>query len=262
MIRRFNYTGRRKIRREDVQITVLTGAEGASFNAQFDLSSYNLPVDALVAVEAQRRSRFMRFPWGTVGSPLPPSDRRLRAFESADSVLFRLKVTGAGEHAGKLLAVADRLRPLAPDEQPKTVEPLLPVASEPLNGELWRVDFDDGKPRLLIDEHFDRDEVARHPAFVATALPAAFREILTRAYVVEEYNGGDGDVEEDDWPDKWFQLARSLGVSDPLSDWFEADNRAANTEFHDWVNEAVGRFCQHHDLVRRSSRIWRGEVEQ
>ena len=66
-IRRLNYTKRKKLRRDDIDIVILQNDQGSnSFEATLRLASYRLPEDAALSVEAYRRTRVMRFSLGTV----------------------------------------------------------------------------------------------------------------------------------------------------------------------------------------------------
>ena len=112
MLRRFNYTGRVRLLREDVKFKLKNESNGAwSFEATLALDEYELPNDALVAVEAYRQTSWMRFDFGTIGAILQPSDRQLTEFDSPEDILFRVRVTSPGtpeEPHGLLLAEADR----------------------------------------------------------------------------------------------------------------------------------------------------------
>jgi hypothetical protein len=94
-IRRLNYTGRKKIRREDVGIALHEKPNApATFDADLSkLSEYKLPDDAVVSVEARLQTRWMRFPFGTVGAITPAADRTLTEFDSAEGMMFSVKVT-------------------------------------------------------------------------------------------------------------------------------------------------------------------------
>lgn len=73
MLRRFNYTGRKKIPRSAVAVKVLNSDSGPpAFDAKFDLSSVNLPAHARVYVEAYHRASYMRFDFGKISDIHPP----------------------------------------------------------------------------------------------------------------------------------------------------------------------------------------------
>jgi hypothetical protein len=117
MLRRFNYTGRKKIKQEDVPIQLIGKGPVLEFEADFaSLTKYEIPADAKLFVEAYERAAYMRFDFGTVGSISTPTraERLLTEFEGSDAIRFRVKVVDAG-HEGQLLAEADGIFPRTPD---------------------------------------------------------------------------------------------------------------------------------------------------
>jgi len=247
MIRRFNYTGRKKISEDDVPM-ILTGAgplKGfeARLGAMAD-SKYDLPRDARVFVEAYERTAYMRFDFGTTGAITPPSNeaRNLTEFEGSDGVRFRVKVVDSS-HDGQLLAEADGILPVAPEEADQNKLPLLPVRSEDLGHELWRIDFPEGvqgRPELLVNINAgDRTAVVRSPAFMALAWPALLREILTRILIIDDYTDLD---DEDDWRCLWLQFGRRILPT------AEVPPQDAGARWL-WLAEVIEAFCNRFSLL-------------
>ena len=64
MNRRFNYTGRIRIRRKDLTICLREQDGILSFDADLSaLVDYELPPESFVFVEAYRQTNWMRFPF-------------------------------------------------------------------------------------------------------------------------------------------------------------------------------------------------------
>src|SRR5437763_5250123 len=188
-IRRLNYTGRKKIRREDVNIALHEKRNApATFDADLTkLSEYKLPGDATVSVEARLQTRWMRFPYGTVGAITPGADRALTEFDSVDGIMFSVKVTAVTGNPGKLLAEADGIPIRFPGEAEERRNPLLPVKSDDIGHEVYRLDFSNDPPMLLVNHAAgDKDAIVRSPLFMSIVYPAALREILNRIIHVEE----------------------------------------------------------------------------
>ena len=156
-IERVNSTGRCKVFREDVRITLRSDSDGTlTFNAALNLADYDLPSDALVFVEAYRQTTFMRFKFGTVAAPsLPPGvTGRLTEFKTKQRLLFRVKVTSASGRSGLLLAEADRISACNDEEQPDKRVALLPTEPADLGQLLWKVDINDATATMLqINKH-------------------------------------------------------------------------------------------------------------
>lgn len=250
MIRRYNYTGRKKLNRADVQVFI--DDDPLRFQVALKLDEYELPNDAKVFVEAYRQTSWMRFDFGTIATTHAPGDCRLAEFETREGVLFRVKVTAAAAPEGKLLAEADQIPPIHQAEAAEEVpEPLLPIKPEDLGEEVFRVDYEGERPILKVNKRFgDWRALVRSPAFVCFALPQVLREILTRVLWVEQYYDTE---EETDWQARWLRFASLIpGSSEPPESKDEKDR------FDDWINDAVSAFARMHGMKNRFNLFWGG----
>lgn len=245
-IRRINSTGRKKIKRQDVQFFVQPGEDGVlTFDAKINLHSYRLPADAQVFVEAQRKMTRMRFAHGTVSSIRPESSKRLTEFAEREGIQFYVKVTAA-ENAGMLLAVADQIPVTDDQEQPQNRKALLPPMPADLNQELWQVDLSQPNgPMLLINRRVgDWKAFAASPIFRSLVYPAAMRQILWHIYKIEEVN----DLEDTStWASNWLSFSSSLpGVEQPpLSSNDDED-------WGEWISSAVSAFARQHEMLNKA----------
>ena len=254
-IRRFNYTGRKRLRRSDMRIT-LHEHHGAPhrFDADLSVTGYDLPRKAFVFVEAQRQTSWMRFRFGTVANATPQDDLVLTEFDSSEGVLFRVRVTSTDDPKALLLAVANRIRARRPDEVEQNRVPLLPVkADESLGDQVSRVDFSD-YPLLLINADVGHwQTVARNPVFASLVYPAALREILTRILYVEEHFDTN---DNEDWRSNRLRFAALLpSVPEPPSG---SDDESVD----DWIDEAVASFCRRFAMMSRFQQYWSEEGER
>lgn len=237
MIRRFNFTERKRIDQERVKIEVTEAADGgpASFKAEINFDGMGLPADAPVTIEAYRGRMAMRFPWGTAGALTPHPDRRLVTIP--DNPSFRVKVV-APDGSGALLAMANRIRPRR-EERHGSLLWLKP--SDELGKEVWRLDFGDGSdpPTLLINRSVPGIETAARndDAFHALVFPEVLRAVLVRALITDD---ADLDDEEGDWGG-WLRFAHSLHDA-PLRSG-DDDDRDARMK---WIDEAVEAFTRKH----------------
>ena len=246
MLRRINYTNRQRILQAAARIFI-TGSPGAyAFDAQFDLSELTLPADAELLVEAYRRMESMRFPFGTVAKPEPPSNRELTLFQDVRHLLFRVKVVGSAHgRLGIVLAEADRIRGAAPDDQSKGTRPLLPVVAKELSGELFRVELED-EPILLVDSRLGGDWQAAVSStwFQALAFPEALRQVLWM--LLKEDSDPDDDAEG--WKKNWWTFINALAVGPPPN--------SEDGGQEDWVDDAVAAFCRKNQLRELFSDAW------
>lgn len=252
MIRRLNYTGRRRILREDIRI-IVTRRQGlpAVFKVHLDLSEYDLPADAPVFFEAYRQTSWMRFRGGTVAA-LTTDEFELTEFGEPEGVLFRVRVGSPDARDRRILAEADHLSGSTEGDEPLGQESLLPVKGEDLGDLVWALEFDDARPLLKINSRLtDWRAAARHPAFETLVLPAALREILREAVHQE---GADPD-DTDTWWGRWIRFANRLPGMAP----FEPD--ATKEEKNDWVEDAVKAFARRREIFPRFGKFFEGEAE-
>jgi hypothetical protein len=263
MIRRFNYTGRRRIRQEDAQVSVRSGANGPPiFSAQLSLDRYRLPADAQVFVEAQRSMSFMRFPWGRVRQLAPPSDRALTEFGTADGIKFRVKVVEATAdrdgRPARVLALADQIRPQF-EEAPLRQLSLLEIVSSDLDNEVWKLDFTgDDEPKLLINKNIvsNPPSLARDDRFVSLVLPQILRTILTQVLVIDRFDAADDGT---NWRARWLQISTEFlgaGKDPPQIDCDDHGKLLNQDDIEEWVEDAAEAFVRKFHIGRQFKDWW------
>lgn len=253
MIRKLNYTDRVKIKREDVVIKLITNNDENWFDADLSrLANYNLHPGSLVFLEAYRLTNWMRFDFGRVGKITPPKDSHLRLFNTPMGIKFRVKVTSPGDNH-KLLAEADAIPLLTLEQENYDNNPLLEVEpSKELGHEIYRVDFSEGKPVLLINSVVGNYKlIGRSPAFLSLALPSVFREILTKILVIDKWTD-DNDIEE--WHCRWIRFVKLLPGTDEMPDIEDVE------ECLDWIQNTVSMFAKKQKLRMQFKEFWRDEL--
>jgi hypothetical protein len=251
MIRRMNYTGRRRISRSRVAVRLLPARDGCfGFDADFDLAEYAFPPESSLFVEAYNATSYMRFAFGTVRSIVAPADTRLVEITSGPLPKFRVKVVDTRTRYGLLLGVADKLIPLQPNEEIVRRQSLLPVEFRDLGSRVWRLDLTDWPVLELNKRIGDLGEIARSAdAFAALVYPEVIRRILHAAVI--ELECTDPSLDDDDWPGLWLAYACSLrGVAEP-PDGIDERARALQRE---WIERTVDAFCRSRDMRRRFER--------
>lgn len=265
MARRINFTNRQKITRQDVSIRVHANGQGLAFDAELArLIEYKLDPQARVYVEAYRSAStaWDRWGFGRVGliSPPPIEQRSLDKFGGADGLLFRVKVSADGDALGKLLAEADAIRPLLPDDLDSHGTPLIKPEAGPLGHEPWRVRFDDDMPVLVINDKTPGwKELVMEPRFRAIVAPAVMRQILTRILIIDR---GSGISDDDDtkWCNRWIRFAEALpGVVESPGG---VDNETLIETVEDWIDTSVSAFASRSGLFDRFVEIRKQEVGQ
>jgi hypothetical protein len=219
MIRRINHTGRRRILREQVRITVDDQRKPVTFTAELTLDSHKFNADARVIIVAYRGSGglWMPFDWGRVAALRKPPTATLNDVDSVDGLLFRVHVVAVHE-PHKILGEADKLPFKLVGEAPSRITPLIKTRSADLAELVWDVDFDAEPPELRINRALGNWSVVAHDkAFRAVVYPALLREVLVRVLLIDEWSG---DADDDDWRAKWIKFGRKLapGYGEPFAD--------------------------------------------
>lgn len=246
MKRTFNYTERKSIAPKDVRIFLKNAgdkrrAQHAEFDAELNISEYKLHPNSKVVIEAYRQNSWMSFDWGTVGNLTPQSDRFLRAFESPEDILFRVKVISA-TRSGLLEAEADTISPSDAEDEDSDRSPLLPVMPQDLGDEIWRLDFSDNRTRLLIHSAIgDIRSKVLSPEFRSLVYPVVIRIILEKALLHKD-NTGDlpSAGEPNQWDMRWVRFCSALPGSPNVNPYTceDGDDR------QEWIEDVLTCFCR------------------
>lgn len=242
MIRKFNYTGRRKIKRSHVRVDLLRDGQGRRFfNARIQLSDMALPANAHVYVEAYHRTAYQRFDFGTIAARTIPDDCHLCNFSDAAIPLFRVKVVDRSGTHGKILAAVDKIRPESIDELPAGSQALLHVEYADLGNIIWQLDLEGDWPVLKVNRTVDEISMiaASDNRFLPLVYPEALRQILTRVLIEDQHSDPDCD---DDWPSLWLKLACALPDMPPPP-------QLGKARQHAWIDKAVEAFGVNHRLL-------------
>lgn len=248
MIRKFNYTGRKRIPRSKVSIEIVTGRNGqATFEASISLADLNLPKSADVFVEAYRRSFFKRFYFGTVSRLKQPTDRSLVDLDPQALAMFRVKVVEAAGK-GRILAVADKIIPRRAEDDLANRICLLPVDFVDLGQCIWRLDLAGDWPSLQLNIRIeDIREIARSGAhFLSLVYPEVVRQILHKIVVEEDHT--DPETDPEDWMSQWLIFARLLGVKQlPPS----GDSEPILQDKLKWIDDTVEAFGTNNKILEK-----------
>lgn len=242
MISRINRTGRKRIHRRDVDLSLRVAERGEApiFDLTLRLADYRFPAEARVRVEAARGNASQRWDYGTVGYRTPPPDEERRLTDVPAGASFRVFVVAA-DGSGKLLGHAPNLKPVLP------LDSRLPLEeSDDLGEEVWRVEFDgaDGNPVLKVNSGIPGiSESVRHdPAFRSLVMPEVFRTILTRMALIDH---ADPDDTEGPWAD-WYEIARAyLPDAEPPS--LPPTGPVDTTDIdrvRQWIDDVVGAMAE------------------
>ena len=203
MKKRINFTGRKKLASEhiDIRINRQKGQPYASFVATFDPALTNgLDKDAKVYVEPYAISSSMRFDFGTVSNPQMPADTMLSQLDRDDSFLFRIKVVDESGQVGRILADANGIRPKDVQDDGEAKKSLFPVHWVDLGELIWRVDYDQNTgPVLQLTTKVNElpNRLKNDPLLQGCIYSQALRDVL---WILVKDNDFDDDAE---WVKNW-----------------------------------------------------------
>lgn len=245
--RRINSTGRKRIGRECIEISMVETGTDEPLKAKIELKLQNqgLPGGARVVIEAYHRSSGMRFDCGTVDAPEVPDILVLSEVDKSGSVLFRLKVVDNDDEPGKLLASAERLKPQGEDDS-ENRRSIFPIEHRNLGDEVWKVEIEYGdRPILIVNSQipgFDR-RLLESPMMQGLLLPAALRIVLKELVQVSETGESEDEL---GWREEWLEYCRGelRAEGDPR----ELPDENAK---EDWIDEVVRQFCENLALIKR-----------
>jgi hypothetical protein len=243
MIKRVNFTGRKRIPRRHVVVQVHDGPP-RTFEAAIELNGCGMPEDAHVYMEAMCAGSTVvkRFDFGLVREIVPPAKRTLDDL-TGENVFFSLKVVDRHQRMGRILGIAENLRPENAANDPTTGrKSILPIEAAQLGQRVWDIRFTDHSACLLVNEEIPglKERLRWDPLLYTVVYPAVIRQVLTR--VIEE--NVDAEEESERWPVLWARFAQGLHperMSAPrLED--SQDDR------DDWLDAVVESFAQSHTL--------------
>ena len=241
MIKRVNFTGRRRISRDRVRIEVFDG-QPRKFNATINLQEINLLPHAAVFLEAMcaGSTAIERFECGEVENLRLPQNQPLNVIEG-EKVFFTLKVVDRTERFGRILCIAENIRPKDTGKQTAAGRRgILPIEPKDLGEEVWQLEFMEQDVFLLVNKDVPGlvDRARSDPLFYAAVYPEVVRRVLTKAF--EE--NVEIDDEDDRWPVMWLRFGKGLhpGREDPPT------GQARDDEWEDWIEDVVKAFCEIH----------------
>jgi hypothetical protein len=252
MIRKFNYTGRKKIERNDISISLIKDTTPHPyFDLKISANPEDFPDDAELFVEAYDSSSFMRFRCGTLKTPAFPEDRHLTALHSTDAIHFRVKVVDRADQHGKILGIADRLSSVGESPEDTKHQSLLPVTYADLGKEIWKLDFRDIGPVLTVNNKIEAVNVTEivksSDLFFSLVYPSVLREILVRILVID-------DAFEDDepelWQNLWISFVENLPDVPKITGTTVFEKRDTDPDFFlKWIDdEVLPAFCKKYQI--------------
>jgi len=246
MIRRFNYTGRKKLARTRLSISLNeTSDNRLAFDAALQLDGLDLPPSANIFIEAYRRAYFKRIACGTVSNPKFPKKFILEGLDPQALVRFRVKIA---DKKGRILAIADRIIPRLTEEEPTDKICLLPVDFVDLGQSIWRLDLDSDWPSLQLNKLIENiREIARSDNYFLTLVyPEIVRQVLYKIVVEEDHTDP---YTDDDWMSQWLRFVIDLSAEKLLPP--SGESEPIKLEKSKWIDDAVNAFSSNKRVLEK-----------
>ena len=246
MIRRLNYTGRIKIPRNRVDISLSKDNEGKYFKAKINLEGLNFPAEAKIFIEPNYKGVYQRFDFGTVANLKEPDNTRLNELPETELAYFDISVVDESNKNGLLLGKAKGI-PVSTHNIPNDRIPLLYVNPTDLKNQFWKLSFDssdDNRPILEINNRIPElyEKAKNDINFISLVYPTAFRGVLTK--IIEQ---GNFDVEEDHWITLWLKfINNALGIK--FRPEIIDDQDGLTPEQEAWIDDCVNEYCKKFQL--------------
>lgn len=242
MKRRFNFTERKRINKNNIIIQIKQDADGTHFfEALIDLSDLMLPDDASVYVEAYHRTGYMRFDFGKVSSLRQPSSTSLSNFGDVENVLFRIKIVDESGSRGKIIAVADKIKPVSENGDKDGSKSILPTQFVgDLGRKIWQLDYTMGRPCIMFNRNVPdiENRSKKDSEFFFFVYPSVVREVLNYLVYVEQVSDPDDPPEE--WHKDWIMFTKQYVTDTPES---LDPEEIEPGELNDWIESVVNEFC-------------------
>lgn len=247
MSRRFNFTGRTKIHKDHVRVTVEQRNDKLLCNADLKLADYGLRPDASVVIEAERgRVIRLRHEWGKVGVTsaewISGSAFDISSMGDPEDIRFRILVVEP--ETCRLLAVAEGVESSNNEDSQAPQRSLLPIRMENLSGGVWELEMGE-TPTLILDPGLGSKHELKSSPVLSAILPGVVRAILVNLAheqqdaIVDDEAGLD---EEDGC--MWLNLGTKW-AGEP------APRSGTYLDIDDWAQKAMTGFCRERKLRNR-----------
>jgi hypothetical protein len=240
MKRRFNYTGREKLTKDSIKISInKTNGRPKSISAKLNLNEIKYPGSTKIYLDAYHKTDRKRFDFGRISQAVIPEDLTVDELAYTDNLMFRLMlIDESGEH-GKIIAHADRIR--ADEEADK--KPILPVRFDDLGQQIWKLEFtgEEGGPILCINNNIPALEnlVKSDSVFFMYVFPAAIREILTHMIFIDTVENPEEPSVT--WQNDWLKFSKMILPHEPVPDLYS--NEITKDDVVNWIDQVIEEFC-------------------
>jgi hypothetical protein len=243
-MRRFNFTDRKKLATSSMKISLSNETtESLKVDVDLDFSGFTQPATSQlglrIMLDAHGRVKFQRHELGSLGQRLIRAGIHFNLFARSEIANFRIKIVDNSSKKGRIVAIS---RPLhLRTQKPEQQQSFLPVRVDELDEVVFKVEFVDQCPTLVLNRNLDSSlpggikNFAVHPAFVSLVLPEVVRQVLVR-YLFVEARAVD-DLGHDDAFSDWMRFSLALVPDYPEEGQLSEDPN----EIYAWIDQVASR---------------------
>jgi len=260
MKRSFNYTDRKRIKRESV-ILRLKKIENQPLLCDIDLrlDGYGLPPDAALYLEVFDRFDYKRIALGEVSS-FQPLTREIGEFLSEDALRFRVKAVDEKEAHGRILALVAGIA----TKDPMPPNSLLYFKPYDLADIVYDLEHSTAEqPILRVNNRLDIDimDMAKHNAmFHALVFPAVVKDILRQILFIDKIDETEGDAWQNDWLRFVVRVCQMREPHVPAD--LNSEGQLENEEeLSEWIDEAAQAVCRHNSFLESFERSYKEGID-
>jgi hypothetical protein len=180
---------------------------------------------------------------GSVGSPSKIKDQPLPEFASFPSLTFYVSVVATGEEHKRILGKSTAIS-LPRSSGRMGTSPLLEVTFTKNIKQVWKLDFDSGRPVLLINSEINRvEELLKHDyIFKCSVLPAVLKEVLYRYFIIEREMPDEDD--EQSVKTKWIRFVKETCGIEEFNELFNEIDDVTIEDLLNMVDRIVDVFTE------------------
>jgi hypothetical protein len=239
MKKKINYTGRKKIKKQDFAVTInRKDTVAVDFNVSFKLKDYAFPDNAKVFVEAFRHNELKRFDFGTV-QDIKKIDTDISELSRKDTLLFNLKIVDDQNDKGKIIGYIKSVKPI--DEGYDRSSILDVEFCEFSDNLIWKIAYDEGGPILQINTKITNIQylITDHPFFFFNVYPAVIKEIM---YQIKYIDNAEIEDNEYEWHDSWIKMAEKYSNR-------KYNKNIDSDDYDSFIEEFVAGFANKHNAL-------------
>jgi hypothetical protein len=207
MKRTLNQTGRQRILLEHASAVPIIDGANRSILFTWDLSTYDLDLDAEIVIEVSLTGQEKRFVVGKLGDVPPQYEAKVEFLRDAKSAKATLYVSKADPEGIRIIQATTATHTILFEKEPDGGNSPLQIQLVDELATVWRLEYKDGKPVLQItNRNGVYAQLKANPLFFPTILPQVIKELAFHLFA------SPGDFQSNE--EVWINFFKAYGLAD------------------------------------------------